>query len=243
MLTLLPPQHTMSDIIYPAAAPQPKSLPQTLCDLLIYQKTLSLERAGVPAERIPKLSEEKAWQIFGPQMTKMSLIIEDWGADPAVVMEACFAYARSKKHMNGPQAAMLASKKYLLQAIAYHLEIPNEAARDMVSKEAMLKRLEKEAMGHEAAIRNFLMSRYGNDSRNLLLDKEAATAVAMLNAIPPLYRFLYNVLSRPLAIALIPEVLTDIRDNAQQLLWAKHMGWSYRAMAYYYHTLAPVSEK
>jgi hypothetical protein len=227
------------DVIYPAAVPQPKTLPELLCDLFIYQKTLALERSGMDPERIPKVLPQKAWQLYGDAMTKMAAIVERWNTDPSVMMEACFAYSRSKRHMDGPQLNMLGSPKYLLQAIAYHLEIPKESAADMVSKDAMIRRLTKEAALHEASLRRFLVLKHGSDDRSLLLDEANALDVAMFHSIPPLHRFLYNVLSRPLAIALIPDVLVELRVNAGQRLWAQHCGWSYRGMADYYRVICP----
>ena len=232
----------MSGVIYPAAVPQPKTLPQLLCELFIYQKTLALERSGMDPERIPKIPNEKAWQLYGDAMTKMAVIVEKWNTDPAIMMEACFAYSRSKRHMEGPQFSMLGSPQYLLQAIAYHLEIPKEAAADMVSKDAMIRRLASEAGKHEASIRRFLVLTYGSDDRSHLMTEKAAVELSMLNAVPPLYRFLYNVLSRPLGIALIPDVLVDLRSNAGQRLWAQHCGWSYRGMADYYRVICPREE-
>jgi hypothetical protein len=222
---------------YPAAVKKPKSLAQLLCDNFTYQKLLALERAGVSDVRLPKLSEEKAWALYGEAMTKMASLIEPWMTDPAVLMEACFSYSRSKRHMDGPQLNMLSSHKYLMQAMAYYLELPKGAVIDMLSVEAITARLAKDAALSEASIRQFLKLRCGSDDKSLLLDSSNVDALVSMTSVPPLHRFLFNTLSMTLARALIPDVLADMRDDAKQRLWAKHNGWTYNGMATYYHVI------
>lgn len=233
----------MSEVIYPAAAPKdPKPLPQQLLDQFLYQKLLALERAGVPPERRPSMSPEKARDLYGGAMEKMASVLSQWNADPSIVMEACFAYSRSKKHMNGPQLNMLGSPKYLLQAIAYHMELPKEAAADLVSKDAMLRNLKTTAAKHEASIRRHLTLAYGSDDPSQLNDERKAREMSMFTSVPAIYRFLICATSIPLGRLLIPEVLEDIRVDAKQRLWAQHCGWSYRGMATYYRVIQPRTE-
>lgn len=234
----------MSDeIIYPAAVkPEPLPMPRQLVDHFIYQKNLALERAGVDMYGRTPMKPDKAWTLYGTAMVKMAAIVERWDADPGVVMEACFAYSRSKRHMDGPQLNMLGSPKYLLQAVAYHLELPQGAVEDMMSKEAMIKRLSKESTEYEASLRRYLTLKFGSDDASVLMDEANALEMCMVTAVPALHRFLLCTLSRPLGIALIPEILETLRVNAKQRLWALHCGWSYRGMATYYAVIKPREE-
>lgn len=61
----------------------------------------------------------------------------------------------------------------------------------------------------------------------------------MVTSVPALYRFLLYPKSRPLGLALIPEILETLRVDAKQRLWAQHCGWSYRGMATYYRVILP----
>ena len=229
--------------IYPAAVkPDPLPLPRQLCDHFVYQKRLALERAGVDLYERKAMSPDKAWDLYGDAMKKMAEIMTRWDADPGVMMEACFAYSRSNRHMDGPQMNMLGSAKYLQQAVAYHLEVPFEAAGDLMSKENTLKRLAKEAAAYEASIRKYLEMAHGSDDPDVLLDQAAAERISMLTSVPALYRFLICPLSRPLGLLLIPDVLETLRVNAKQRLWAQKCGWSYRGMATYYKVISPRKE-
>lgn len=231
------------DPIYPAVAkPDPVPLPRLLVDQFVYQKNLALERAGVDLYARSPMKPEKAWTLYGDAMTKMAKIVENWQADPGIVMESCFAYSRSKKHMDGPQLNMLGSEKYLTQAIAYHMELPRDAAVEMLSKEGVLKRLAKEAAGYEAAIRRHLLVTYGSENPNVLMEEKPATEFSMFHSVPALYRFFVCTLSRPLGLLLIPEILETLRVNAKQRLWAVENGWSYRGMAFYYQMISPRKE-
>lgn len=234
----------LNDPIYPAAVkPDPLPLPRQLVDQFVYQKNLALERAGVDLYARSPLTPDKAWTLYGDAMAKMAKIVESWQADPGVVMEACFAYARSKRHMDGPQLNMLGSEKYLTQAIAYHMELPRDAAVEMLSRDGILKRLAKEAATFEAAIRRHLLATYDSEDPNILMEEKTALEFSMFHSVPPLYRFLICTLSRPLGRLLIPEILETLRVNARQRLWAQHNGWSYRGMAYYYQMISPRKEE
>lgn len=225
---------------YPAAVrSELLPLPRRLCDHFVYQKNLALERAGVDLSTMATMSPDKAWELYEDAMTKMASIVKKWDADPGVVMEACFAYSRSKRHFNGPQLNMLASKRFLLPAVAYHLDMPKDAAEDLMSRAAMIKRLAKEAALHEATLRRFMQVKWGSDDPALLMDETRAIEFQMITSVPALYRFLMNVLSRPLGLAIIPEVLESLRVNAKHRLWAEERGWSYRGMATYYRVIQP----
>lgn len=232
----------MSEIapIYPAAVrPDPPPMPRQLCDHFVYQKNLALERAGVDLTSRTPMEASKAWMLYGDAMEKMAKIIEQWDADPGVAMEACFAYSRSKRHADGPQLNMLGSAKYLLQAVAYHLEMPKDAVVDMMSKEAVVRRLAKDAANYEATLRRSMVQMWGSDDPAQLHDTTKAIEINMVASVPALYRFLLCPTSRPLGLALIPEILEDLRVNAKQRLWAQHCGWSYRGMATYYRVIRP----
>lgn len=230
--------------IYPAAVrPDPLPMPRQLCDHFVYQKNLALERAGVDLTARSPMSPQKAWDLYGDAMTKMAAIVVKWDTDPGVVMEACFALSRSKRHADGPQLNMLRSPKYLLQAIAYHLEMPKEAAAAMVSKEGMVKRLARVAAGYEASLRQTMKMKWGSDDPSLLQDYTRAIEINMVTSVPALYRFLLCVTSRHLGILLIPEILETLRVDAKQRLWAQHCGWSYRGMATYYQVIRPRQEE
>jgi hypothetical protein len=230
--------------IYPAAVrSDPLPMPRQLCDHFVYQKNLALERAGVDLTSRAPMSPEKAWDLYGDAMTRMAGIVEKWDADPGVVMEACFAYSRSKRHADGPQLNMLGSPKYMLQAIAYHLEMPKDAVADMMSKESMVKRLSKVAAGYEASLRQTMKMKWGSDDPSQLIDETKAIEINMVTSVPALYRFLLCVTSRPLGLALIPEILETLRVDAKQRLWAQHCGWSYRGMATYYQVIRPRQEE
>ncbi len=231
------------EIIYPAAAkPEPKPMPRALLDQFLYQRVLLLERAGVAQERITVMPEHKAWNLFGDAMTKMAAALSKWEVDPGTVMEACFAYARSKKHADGPQLNMLGSQKYLLQAIAYYLEMPKAAADDMLSKKFLIDRLQKEADQHREAIARFMNLKYGDSSPDLLRDERRAQELSMFTSAPALHRFMYCATSIPLGRLLIPQCLEEIRTDARQRLWAQHCSWSYRGMAAYYRVIQPRRE-
>lgn len=219
--------------------PDPVPLQQQLVDQFVYQKNLALERAGVDLYSRTPMRSEKALILYGDAMLKMAEIVKEWNADPGVTMEACFAYSRSKKHMDGPQLNMLGSRKYLLSAIAYHLELPKDAAEDLTSREAIIKRLAKEAALHNAMLRKYLESTTGGFNPDVLLDEDCALAMSMVTSVPALYRFLLCPLSRPLGRLLLPEILAEIRVNAKQRLWADHNRWTYRGMAAYYAVLKP----
>lgn len=228
-------------------------MPRRLVDQFVYQKNLALERAGVDLYGRAPMSPEKVWNLYGDAMTKMAAIVEAWGTDPGVTMEACFAYSRSKRHMDGPQLNMLGSAKYLLSAIAYHLELPRDAAADMVSKESMVKQLAKEALAYEAQLRKHLTQRHGSDDPWVLHTDAGALDMSMVTSVPALYRFLlcpirhpeppdFAVKPNPLGLLLIPEILGTLRVNAKQRLWANHLGWTYRGLAGYYHIIQPRPE-
>ena len=230
--------------IYPAAVrPDPPPLPRRLCDHFVYQKNLALERAGVDLTLRTPMLPQKAWDLYGTAMTKMATIVAQWDADPGLTMEACFAMSRSKRHAEGPQLNMLGSSKYLLQALAFHMEMPKEAAADLMSKEAMVKRLAKDAAGYEATLRQTMRMKWGSDDPALLHDHTHAIEINMVTSVPALYRFLLCATSKPLGAALIPEILETLRVDAKQRLWAQHCGWSYRGMASYYHVIHPRQEE
>lgn len=214
-------------------------MPRQLCDHFVYQKNLALERAGVDLTMRTPMSAQKAWTLYGDTMEKMATVLSQWDADPGVVMEACFAYSRSKRHAEGPQLNMLGSAKYLLQAIAYYLEVPKEAALDMMSKEAMLRHLAKDAANYEATLRQSMKQMWKSDDPAQLMDPIKVIEINMIASVPALYRFLLCVTSRPLGRALIPEILETLRVDSKQRLWAQHRGWKYVGLSDYYKIIQP----
>lgn len=237
--------------IYPAAVrPDPLPMPRQLCDHFVYQKNLALERAGVDLATRTPMSAQKAWTLYGETMEKMSKVLSQWDADPGVVMEACFAYSRSKRHAEGPQLNMLGSAKYLLQAIAYHLEVPKDAAMDMMSKEAMLRHLAKDAANYEATLRQSMRQMWGSDDPAQLEDPTKVIEINMITSVPTLYRFLIYPKRllvfpkiHPMGLTHIPEILETLRVDAKQRLWAERCEWTYLGLAGYYRVIQPRQEE
>ncbi len=221
---------------------EPIPLPRLLVDHFIYQKNLALARTGVDLFARTPMNIDKAWNLYGEAMTKMAKILEKWNADPGVVMESCFAFARSKKHMDGPHLNMLGSADYLLKAVAYHMELPREAAADMMSREAMHKSLKRVAMTYEVQLRKHLQMVHGSDDPTVLLGEQAALELSMVTTVPPLYRFLLCPLSHPLGRLLLPAVLEDLRTDAKQRLWAQQCSWTYAGVAAYYNLVVKKHE-
>lgn len=204
---------------------------------LLHQKWLALERTGMDMTGRPPMKEDKAMSLYGDAMDKMAAIVADWGADPGVLMESCFAFSRSKRHMDGPQLNMLGSRKFLMQAVAYHMELPRDAAEDMMSKASMIKKMDTEAASHFASLRKHMELTMGSQDVMMLMQESKAAELAMHSTVPALHRFLLCPMSPTLGRLLIPDILETLRVNLRMRLWAESKGWEYTQLAAYYNTI------
>ena len=82
--------------------------------------------------------------MLDPHMMKMAAIVQDWDVDPALLIEATFAWARKNRHSDGPMPNMLCSVKYLSKALAYHLELPFEVILEKRSVSATMDKIEED---------------------------------------------------------------------------------------------------
>lgn len=203
----------------------------------LHQKHLSLERTGMDMTQRKPMSETKAMSLYGDKLAKTAAIVAEWSADPGVLMESCFAYARSNRHMDGPQLNMLGSRSYLMKAIAYYMELPREAAEDLMSKTAMLKRMDSEAALYAAAIKRHMLLSFDDTDPLALMDPDKAMGLAMHATIPAVYRFFACPMSPTLGASLIPEILESLRVSARMRMWVEARGWTTRCLAALYHSI------
>lgn len=207
---------------------------EKLLENFLYQKDLALERAKVDLASRSRPDMRKAAMVWGDAMEKMAVIVEHLSMDPALVMEAVFAYARSMKHYDGPQKNMLGAESYILKAMGYHLELPLGAVRERASKDFIIRKLDQDAEANMASIRRQLMDITGRPG---VVGLEGAKALSMLNSFPVIYRFAMGVLNHDLVRYLAPEVLDTIRADRRQAMWLAAKGWSFEAIADYYNKL------
>jgi hypothetical protein len=141
--------------------------------------------------------------------------------EPSTIIEAAFAWAKRNRHPDGPMIQMLANRKYLLNALSYHLEVPKEAIMERRCKATILERMDDAFMDTCA--------------RAMQTDVDLEMQVAL----PVEHRYVmamhggYTYSAKLMA----PQVLDRLKGGANPLLryWLAQRGYPYEAIAEHFN--------
>jgi hypothetical protein len=149
-------------------------------------------------------------------MGKMEAVVQDWDVDPALVIEAAFAWARRNRHSDGPMPNMLSSAKYLSKALSFHLELPFEAIAERRSTLVTMSKIEEDYIRLKPA-----MLATGVD-------------VHMMNSFPVEFRFALaatETLDKFSMKQMAPSVLELMSANRKVAMWMNTKGLKYESIA------------
>lgn len=152
----------------------------------------------------------RAKPTWGPVCEKAAKLANNLGIDAALWVEACFRYASSKGHKDGPLPNCLASMKYATNALAQHLGLPKDVVVDKFKTETLV------------------------DERNKSFKKNAmyikGKNVSMCTSVPAIDRFIATA-HESFDKDLLAQALEEIERDRVTALWAESIGWSYESMA------------
>jgi len=188
-----------------------EKLADALTNHYVHQKELILERAKVRRE----LDRDRLWSLVRPKMLRMAELVKDWSIDPELIMESAFAYARSKRHADGPMPTMLYSVKYLTKAIGYRLGVPYEAVMDLQDQDLMFRDLDE-------AYEQFVVS---------YVDSEVDLVFA--SSLPTEHRYLLAMhrMDFRAVVQLTPQLLENMENNRLLTLWMERRKLSYKKIS------------
>lgn len=188
---------------------------QSLIDIIltniVYQKYKSLQMHGVEST----LTVAKARRSWGKAASNLAEMCEKWVADPKVLVDAAWSYAKASRCPDGPMPNMLGSEKYIRKAVAHYLQLPSEAATHQLSRDYVAQRALNFHKEQVVDIRKCLKD--GGDIR-------------FLTSVPALNRFIYlgdlNFLRANAA-----DIMREVESDPKTEILAECLGWSYKNLA------------
>jgi len=173
----------------------------------------------------PEAFRARAKNLWGPACEKAAALCNKHNIDAVMWVEACFEYARSMKHPDGPQANCLGSESYGLKALARKLNIPVEVVIHECAIDTLVKKRQ------EAYIRNvkFLRDTTGIKTgmiRNALL-------MSTITSIPASDRLVASAMDPELAEMIMQEVITEVLNDRITAAWLESIGWTLEKLEQY----------
>jgi hypothetical protein len=152
---------------------------------------------------------------LAPHMEKVAAVVAEWDIDPAVLIEAAFAWAKKSRHPDGPLPNMLTSVKYLTNALCWHLELPREAIIEKRCNRTLLTKLDEDYKLNLEAIR--LMK----------------VPLSFLTSYPVEHRYYLAACrcDRDEMRQMAPAVLERMAKNKLTAMWLASRGISYEGVA------------
>lgn len=192
--------------------------PNDLLSCFIWQKQQLLKEAG--SDRKAVADWETAKRFYGSAMEKMAVAVRNWDVTPDILMSAAFAWARKCRHFSGPHPNMLASTKFLTQALSFYLEVPKEIVEEMKSMERLMSKYDEAFQEHREAIATL-----------------APEQLIVATSVPATFRYivLRQAGSDKYARMLAAEVLDVLFRDARLRQWAARQGYAYDDIAAHFN--------
>lgn len=191
---------------------------QTLIDNYLLQKELLLQQFRSPDRPSPRLDRQRAAACIKPVIEKMARVAQGLDVPPHMLMEAAFAYAKSKRHPDGPFPNMLGSASYLTKALSYYFDVPAQIISERGITAFLLQRMDK---------------RFEETIEALPVTADLFTA----SSFPAPHRILLALrkLDIEAVVLLAPDVLDDMSKDLTLSEWMSSKGCSYATLAAIYN--------
>jgi len=163
----------------------------------------------------PEAFATRGRALWGPVCAKAAGVCNLYSIDPVMWVEACFRYARSMRHPDGPMPNCLGSETYGMKALAYVLNIPVDAVRQKCSLPELIKGREDAYCTNFAYIRKTLGARMWNT-----LD------IYSLTSIPAADRLLAVALRPDVCALMLEQVKEELMNDRTTCAWFANRGWT-----------------
>jgi len=187
----------------------------------MHEKNLIREAHGLSPLRGDTANRQRP--AVSKKMDELAAHCKHRNVDPYLWVKACFVYAKSQRHPDGPMINMLASPNYAAKAISHYLNIPIGVVWEKSKTSALVEKREEAFQKNRA----FLLKSLG--AKTIL--PIHVSELSMLHSVPAVDRLLVGILYPATWQWLSEQVMDEVEEDVVLQKWLESKGWPYEKLA------------